>query len=105
MHSWETRRFECVVTTSSDPTGDTSEWAAIDVTTAGGDPAGWTAGTWGTYNAGTDEATATSPTFGTAESTVTPDITLTEGTTYRILHRVRNATDAPGREVAVIEVD
>lgn len=104
LRSWETRRYQTIVTAPADPTGDTVEWAAVDVATAGGDPGSWTAGTWGTYDAGTKKATTTSPTFGTTDSTVTPDITLTEGVTYRILCRVRNDTDAPGDLVAVLRV-
>jgi len=47
---------------------------------------------------------AYSPTFGTSESTATPDVTLVEGTTYRVYCRTRNASDVPGGLVAVLEV-
>lgn len=105
LRSWETRRWLVEITAEADPTLDTVEFAAVDVETAGGDPAGWTAGSWsGSYDATTKKVIAETPTFGTSESPSTPDVELTEGTTYRVLCRVRNATDAPGDLVAVVRV-
>lgn len=105
LHSWETRKYSSTVHTSSDPTGDTIEWAAVDVDAADQDPAGWTAGSWsGSYDSAAETALALSPTFGTSESTISPDVTLTEGTTYYVYARTRNLSDVPGELVAVVKV-
>lgn len=105
LYSWETRRYSVDVTAAADPTGDTVEFGVIDADTADADPASWDAGSWnGTWDSSTLVAEAYSPTFGTSESTATPDVTLTEGTTYRVFCRARNASDAPGALVAVLKV-
>ena len=108
LRSWETRRYSCTITTDVDPTGDTVEWAAVAVAAVSDpatDPGSWTAGSWnGTFDSAALTAESYSPSFGTSESTVSPDVTLTEGTTYYVYCRVRNATDAPGDLVAVIDV-
>lgn len=105
LRSWETRRFNSLVHATADPTATTVEWAAVDITAADNDPAAWTAGSWGAWDATALTALTTSPTFGTTDSTVSPDVTLTEGTTYNVYVRSRSATDAPGDLVAVLQVD
>ena len=108
LYSWETRRYRVVVDTDTDPTGDTVEFAvqADDGSPPGpDDPTSWTAGSWiGGYVATADQAAAQTPTFGTSESAPAPDVTLVEGTTYRLMARVRNATDAPGDVIATLRV-
>ena len=103
VHSWETRRFAVPIVADADPTGDTVEFGVVASTASDHDPASWTAGSWnGTYSNG--RAEAYSPTFGTSESTVSPAVTLTEGTEYRLMCRVRSATDAPGALVAWLKI-
>jgi hypothetical protein len=102
LYSWETRRYSVTVTSDTDPTGDTIEYGIVDSTT-GGDPASWTAGTW-TTSFVDGNTVSYSPTYGTTESTPSPDVVLVEGTTYRVFARTRNATDAPGDLVAVLKV-
>ena len=105
LHSWETRRWAVVVTSDTDPTGDTVEFGVVVHDAVNNDPASWTAGTWNTtYDASTKQTEAYTPTFGTSESTATPDVVLVEGTTYRLFARTRNASDVPGDLVAVITV-
>lgn len=105
LRSWETRRYSVTVTTDTDPTGDTIEFAAVAVGTPADDPGAWSAGSWnGSFDTAELTAEAYSPTIGTSESTVTPTITLTEGSTYYLYARLRNATDAPGDLVAVLDV-
>jgi hypothetical protein len=108
LYSWECRRYRVVVETDTDPTSDTVEFAvqADDGSPPGpDDPSSWTAGSWvGSYDATADEATAQTPTFGTSESSPAPDVQLVEGTTYRLMARVRNLTDAPGDVIATLRV-
>ncbi len=108
LRSWATYRPKVTVHTDTDPTGDTVEFAAVAVAAVSDpetDPGSWTAGSWnGSFDAAALTAEAYSPTFGTSESTVSPDVTLTEGTTYYVYMRFRNATDAPGDLVAVLDV-
>jgi hypothetical protein len=108
LYSWEARRYRVVVDTDADPTADVVEFAvqADDGSPPGpDDPASWTAGTWiGSYDATAEEATAQTPTFGTTESSPAADIELIEGTTYRVMARVRNATDGPGDVIASLRV-
>ena len=104
LHSWETRRYAVPVYADADPTGNTAEFGVVASTEADHDPVSWTAGTWnGSYANG--QAEAYSPTFGTSESAVSPDVTLTEGLQYRLMMRVRSGSDAPGEPVAYLKVE
>ena len=103
LHSWETRRYVVTAVTESDPSLDTFEVAAVATDAVDEDPGAWTAGSWnGAYSDGRIDAYT--PTLGTSESAVTPDIELTEGKTYRVYGRVRSGSDAPGELVAVLDV-
>ena len=104
LHSWETRRYAIPVYADTDPTGNTVEFGVVASTETDLDPGSWTAGSWnGSYAGG--QAEAYTPTFGTSESAVTPDIELTEGVEYHVMVRVRSGTDAPGGEVAYLKVE
>lgn len=106
LYSWETRRYLSTIITAADPSVDEFEVGVVEHDAADQDPAAWAAGAWsGTWNAATERIDALTPTFGTSESTVSPDVTLTEGTTYRVFGRVRNASDAPGDLIAVLRVE
>ena len=103
LHSWETRKYAVPVFTDADPTGATVEFGVVASTETDLDPGAWSSGSWnGSYADGQDEAYT--PTFGTAESTVSPTVTLTEGTEYWLMCRVRSGTDAPGGPVAYLKV-
>ena len=105
LYSWETRRYPVVVTADADPTADAVEFGVVLVDAADNDPAAWVAGSWNTtYNAATKQTEAYTCTFGTADSVAAPDITLVEGSTYRVYARTRNASDVPGALVAVLAV-
>ncbi len=77
---------------TSDPTGDTVEFAVTDPSALGdaatSPGATWTAGAWsGSWNSATQLASTTTPTFGSSSA----DLELTEGTRYELWVRVGGA--------------
>jgi len=84
------------IAASADPTGTAVEYA---VTTAANEPApadaAWTAGTWESYNAGTDKAICLSPRLGSLTADPAADIELTEGVFYHLWVRWSTGVENP----------
>lgn len=102
LESWEARRFQSLVVTDTDPTGNTVEWGVVatddDSSDDTNDPAAWVAGSWGTWNG--YSADAISPTIGVSGA----GITVVAGNTYFVYVRVSSGSDVSGSRVGTVTV-